>query len=120
MKIIVVISQTQDTEAKIGVASSGDAIDTSAMKWILNPYDEFAIEEALKKELTGDTLKTFSVIGKQQKLIILLYRVLHLKRTIVRRTQIWYNMRTTQKSLFRCPRTILLGLWTIFFCPWTK
>ena len=48
MKIIVVISQTQDTEAKIGVASSGDAIDTSAMKWILNPYDEFAIEEALR------------------------------------------------------------------------
>lgn len=54
MKIIVVISQTQDTEAKIGVASSGDAIDTSAMKWILNPYDEFAIEEALKtKEKFG-------------------------------------------------------------------
>jgi electron transfer flavoprotein beta subunit len=54
MKIIVVISQTQDTEAKIGVASSGDAIDTSAMKWILNPYDEFAIEEALRtKEKFG-------------------------------------------------------------------
>ncbi len=54
MKIIVVISQTQDTEAKISVASSGDAIDTSAMKWILNPYDEFAIEEALKtKEKFG-------------------------------------------------------------------
>ncbi len=54
MKIIVVMSQTQDTEAKISVASSGDAIDTSTMKWILNPYDEFAIEEALKtKEKFG-------------------------------------------------------------------
>lgn len=54
MKIVVIMSQTQDTEAKISVASSGDAIDTAAMKWILNPYDEFAIEEALRtKEKFG-------------------------------------------------------------------
>ncbi|MBI4228137.1 MAG: electron transfer flavoprotein subunit beta/FixA family protein [Deltaproteobacteria bacterium] len=54
VKIVVVISQTQDTEAKISVASSGDAIDTSSMKWVLNPYDEFAIEEALRiKEKFG-------------------------------------------------------------------
>ena len=54
MKIIVIISQTQDTEAKISVAPSGDSIDSSAMKWIVNPYDEFAIEEALRvKEKFG-------------------------------------------------------------------
>jgi electron transfer flavoprotein beta subunit len=54
VKIVVVISQTQDTEAKISVASSGDAIDTSSMKWVLNPYDEFAVEEALRiKEKFG-------------------------------------------------------------------
>lgn len=54
MKIVVVISQTQDTEAKISVAPSGDSIDTSSMKWVLNPYDEFAIEEALRtKEKFG-------------------------------------------------------------------
>jgi electron transfer flavoprotein beta subunit len=54
MKIIVIVSQTQDTEARINVASSGDAIDTTSMKWVLNPYDEFAVEEALKtKEQFG-------------------------------------------------------------------
>lgn len=54
MKIIVIVSQTQDTEAKISVASSGDTIDTTSMKWVLNPYDEFAVEEALRtKEQFG-------------------------------------------------------------------
>ncbi|MEE9215015.1 MAG: electron transfer flavoprotein subunit beta/FixA family protein [Thermodesulfobacteriota bacterium] len=47
MKILVILSQTQDTEAKIKVSSSGDSIDTEGMKWVMNPYDEFAVEEAL-------------------------------------------------------------------------
>ena len=46
MKILVIVSQTQDTEAKIQVSSDGDSIDTEGMKWIMNPYDEFAVEEA--------------------------------------------------------------------------
>ena len=54
MKILVIISQTQDTEAKIQVSASGDSIDTEGMKWIMNPYDEFAIEEAIQtKEKHG-------------------------------------------------------------------
>ena len=54
MKILVVVSQTQDTEAKIKVSSSGDSVDTSGMKWIMNPYDEFAVEEAIQtKEKHG-------------------------------------------------------------------
>lgn len=48
MKIVVFITQTQDTEATIKVGSSGDSIDTEGMKWIMNPYDEFAVEEAIK------------------------------------------------------------------------
>ncbi len=54
MKVLVVVTQTQDTEAKIKVASEGDRIDTSGIKWILNPYDEFAVEEAIRiKEKFG-------------------------------------------------------------------
>ena len=54
MKIVVFITQTQDTEARIKVGSSGDSIDTEGMKWIMNPYDEFAVEEAIKtKEAYG-------------------------------------------------------------------
>jgi len=54
VKILVIVSQTQDTEAKIQVSASGDSIDTEGMKWIMNPYDEFAIEEAIQtKEKHG-------------------------------------------------------------------
>lgn len=46
MNILVCIKQVPDTETKIKL--SGDAIDTNGIKWIMNPYDEFAVEEALK------------------------------------------------------------------------
>ncbi len=48
MKIIVCVSHVPDTTTKINVASDGKNIDTAGVKFILNPYDEFAVEEALK------------------------------------------------------------------------
>ncbi|NIP31483.1 MAG: electron transfer flavoprotein subunit beta [Candidatus Dadabacteria bacterium] len=54
MKIVAYITQTQDTEARIQVSSDGDSIDTEGIKWIMDPYDEFAVEEALQtKEKFG-------------------------------------------------------------------
>ncbi|RZP15776.1 MAG: electron transfer flavoprotein beta subunit/FixA family protein [Candidatus Dadabacteria bacterium] len=54
MKIVVIVRQTPDTEAKIAANSSGNGIDETGLKWILNPFDEFAVEEAVKiKESTG-------------------------------------------------------------------
>ena len=62
MKIIVLVSQTQDTEAKIHVSSGGDSIDTEGMKWIMNPYDEFAVEEAIQtKERHGGEVVIVSI-----------------------------------------------------------
>jgi electron transfer flavoprotein beta subunit len=46
MKIFVCIKQVPDTETKIKL--SGDGIDTAGVKWVMNPYDEFAVEEAVK------------------------------------------------------------------------
>lgn len=54
MKIIVIVRQTPDTEAKIKVSADGHSIETEGIKWIVNPYDEFAIEEAIRiKEKFG-------------------------------------------------------------------
>ena len=54
MKIVVLVRQTPDTEAQITANSSGNGIDESSMKWVLNPFDEFAVEEAVQiKENTG-------------------------------------------------------------------
>jgi len=48
MKIIVCVKQVPDTETRIRVAPEGNAIAEQDINWIISPYDEFAIEEALR------------------------------------------------------------------------
>ena len=58
MKIIVCVSHVPDTTTKINLASDGKNIDPAGVKFILNPYDEFAVEEALKlkEKNTGEVI----------------------------------------------------------------
>ena len=46
MNVLVFVKQVPDTETRIQVRDG--AVDLSGVKWIANPYDEFAIEEALR------------------------------------------------------------------------
>lgn len=48
MKIFVCIKQVPDTETKIKITPDQSGIDTAGVKWVLNPYDEYAVEEAVK------------------------------------------------------------------------
>jgi electron transfer flavoprotein beta subunit len=48
MKILVCIKHVPDTESKIKVAADGRSIDESVVsKWVMSPYDEYALEQAL-------------------------------------------------------------------------
>ena len=54
MKIIVCVSLVPDSTTKVKISGSGTEIDDSGVSYILNPYDEFAVEEALRlKEKNG-------------------------------------------------------------------
>lgn len=54
MNIIVCIKQVPDTESLIKIAPDGKSVVTDDVKWIMNPYDEFGVEEALRiKEKFG-------------------------------------------------------------------
>jgi electron transfer flavoprotein beta subunit len=54
MKILVMIKQVPDTATQVKIAADGRAIDTTGITWIVSPYDEFALEEALRiKEKRG-------------------------------------------------------------------
>ena len=54
MKIIVCIKQVPDTETQIKIAPGGKSIVKDDIKWVMNPYDEFGVEEALRiKEKAG-------------------------------------------------------------------
>lgn len=48
MKILVCVKQVPDTETKIKIAADNTSIDSNGIKWVVNPYDEYAIEEAIK------------------------------------------------------------------------
>ena len=54
MNIIVCLKQVPDTETQIKVGSDGKSIVTDDIKWVMNPYDEYGVEEALRiKEKFG-------------------------------------------------------------------
>lgn len=54
MKIVVCVKFVPDTATKIKIAPSGKEIDLTDVAFVVNPYDEFAVEEALKiKEKLG-------------------------------------------------------------------
>jgi electron transfer flavoprotein beta subunit len=53
MKIYVCIKQVPDTETKIRLNPDKNGIDSNGVKWIINPYDEFAVEEALKQKASN-------------------------------------------------------------------
>ena len=63
MKIAVCVEQVPDTETRVRVAANGTAIsEADVSSWILSPYDEFAIEEALRiKEAKGGEVVLVSV-----------------------------------------------------------
>jgi len=64
MNIYVCIKQVPDTETKIKLNADSSWIDTAGIKWIISPFDEFAIEEALRlKEKNAGSLVTVLSAG---------------------------------------------------------
>ena len=63
MNSLVAIAYVPDTETRIKIAADGKSIDESEVKWIVSPYDEYGLEEALRiKEAKGaGTVRVVSV-----------------------------------------------------------
>jgi electron transfer flavoprotein beta subunit len=54
MKIIVCVKQVPDTETRVRIGPDGASIVEGDVNWIVSPFDEFAVEEALRqKEAQG-------------------------------------------------------------------
>ncbi len=68
MKILVALKQVPDTETKIKLSADGRSIDPTDVKWITSPYDEYALEEALRlKESKGAEVTVVSLGGDSVK-----------------------------------------------------
>jgi electron transfer flavoprotein beta subunit len=68
MNIAVCVSHVPDTATKVKVSADGRSIDPAGVTYIINPYDEFAVEEALKtKEKYGGEVTVISIGGEANK-----------------------------------------------------
>lgn len=64
MKISVCIKRVPDTATKIRIGGDGKSIDPADVQYIISPYDEFAIEEAIQiKKAAGDGTVTIVCLG---------------------------------------------------------
>jgi electron transfer flavoprotein beta subunit len=54
MKIVVCVKYVPDTAIKVKIAPDGKTVNPADISFVVNPYDEFAVEEALRiKEKSG-------------------------------------------------------------------
>ena len=71
MKILVALKQVPDTESKIKIAQDGKSLDFVDTKWITSPYDEYALEEALRiKESIGAEITAVSIGDVKSKSVL--------------------------------------------------
>jgi electron transfer flavoprotein beta subunit len=65
MKILVCISKTPDTTAKIAFTDNNTKFDSSGIQWIINPYDEwYALVRAIElKEADATTIIHLVTVG---------------------------------------------------------
>ncbi len=66
MKILVPIKRVVDPYAKVRPMSDGSGIDTSGEKFAINPFDEIAVEEAVRlKEAHGGEIVVVTIGGSE-------------------------------------------------------
>ncbi len=66
MKILVSVKRVPDPATTIRILPDGSGIATDNVKWVINPFDEIAIEEALRiKEKQGGADVALMSIGQQ-------------------------------------------------------
>lgn len=85
MKMVVCVKFVPDTAIKVKIAASGKEVDLSDVPFVVNPYDEFAVEEALKikdklggevivvgagSEQAGTGLKTCLAMGADSGVLV--------------------------------------------------
>ena len=68
MKLVACINHVPDTTARINVGPDGKSIDKTGVGFIINPYDEIAVEECLRlKEKNGGEVIVVSLGGDTHK-----------------------------------------------------
>ena len=86
MKVLVPVKRVVDYNVKVRVKSDGSAVDTANVKMSMNPFDEIAVEEAVRLKEKGiaseviavscgdakcqETLRTAMAIGADRAILV--------------------------------------------------
>ena len=86
MKVLVAVKRVVDFNVKVRVKSDGSGVDTAGVKMSVNPFDEIAVEEAIRLKEKGavsevvafsagvaacqDTLRTAMAIGADRGILV--------------------------------------------------
>ena len=67
MKVIVTVKRVVDYNVKVGVKSDGSGVDIANVKMSMNPFDEIAVEQALRFKEAGAVSEIVAVsVGSQR------------------------------------------------------
>jgi electron transfer flavoprotein beta subunit len=66
VNVVVLLKQVVDTETVIRIDADGKSISTTDVKWIMNPYDEYAVEGALRLQEGLGAAVTILSIGPER------------------------------------------------------
>jgi electron transfer flavoprotein beta subunit len=71
MNIFVFVKRVPDTESKIRIDRENNSIIEEELSFVLSPYDEYAVEEALRlREAAGGKVTVFSIGPDEAKVIL--------------------------------------------------
>ncbi|WP_431860548.1 electron transfer flavoprotein subunit beta/FixA family protein, partial [Azospirillum sp.] len=61
MKVLVPVKRVVDYNVKIRVKADGSGVETANVKMSMNPFDEIAVEEAVRLKETGKATEVVAV-----------------------------------------------------------
>jgi electron transfer flavoprotein beta subunit len=100
MNILVGISRVPDTATKIIIGADGKSIDEKGVKFIINPYDEFALEEGLRlKEKYGGSVVTITVGPEASKEVIRSALAMGADRAVLIKTEGFFDSFFAAKNI---------------------
>lgn len=73
MKIVALVKSVPDTESKIKITGDGTGIEQAGLKYVMNPYDEYAVEEGIRirERLKDDTTVVAVSLGPDRVVDVL-------------------------------------------------
>lgn len=66
MDVVLLLKQVPDTETVIKIGPDGKSVATGDIKWVINPYDEYAVEAALRLKDSQGAKVTVLSLGPQR------------------------------------------------------